>query len=178
MIKLRVDVNLSQMRVTCSAVNNLFEDKFEETKIIKILSKLFIVLKLQKFILNSISAKRALTLEVFIQLLSGPPEAPSISGLPSISLREGNNLTLSCIARHGSPLPMLKWFKQGEYIPSQTYSLVEDSYQDSYAIAKLFLVVSRTDNDMQYSCEASNGEHFPTISQKTNFSVISFEQSI
>jgi len=137
-IKLRVDVNLSQMKVTCSAINNLFEDKFEETKIIKILR---------------------------------PPEAPSISGLPAISLREGNNLTLSCISRHGSPLPMLKWFKQGEYIPSQSYSLVEDTYQDSYAISKLFLIVSRTDNDMQYSCEASNGEHFPTISQKTNFSV-------
>ena len=69
---------------------------------------------------------------------------------------------------------MLKWFKQGEYIQSQSYSLVEESH----SIAKLFLVVSRTDNDMQYSCEASNGEHFPTISQKTNFSVISFEQSI
>jgi len=137
-IKLRVDVNLSQMKVTCSAVNNLFADNFEETKIIKILR---------------------------------PPEAPSISGLPSISLREGNNLTLSCISRHGSPLPMLKWFKQGEYIQSQAYSLVEDSYQDAYSISKLFLVVSRTDNDMQYSCEASNGEHFPTISQKTNFSV-------
>ena len=44
-IKLRVDVNLSQMKVTCSAINNLFEDKFEETKIIKILSKLFILSK-------------------------------------------------------------------------------------------------------------------------------------
>ena len=176
-IQLRVDVNLSQMKVTCSAVNNLFEDKFEETKIIRILSKLFILSKLEKFISNSDLAKRVLTSELLIHLLAGPPEAPSISGLPSISLREGNNLTLSCIARHGSPLPMLKWFKQGEYIPSQSYSLVEDTYQDSYAISKLFLIVSRTDNDMQYSCEASNGEHFPTISQKTNFSVISFEQS-
>ena len=175
MIKLRVDVNLSQMKVTCSAVNNLFADNFEETKIIKILSKLF---KSFNFISKCISARRALPSKVFIHLLSGPPEAPSISGLPSISLREGNNLTLSCISRHGSPLPMLKWFKQGEYIQSQSYSLVEDSYQDAYSISKLFLVVSRTDNDMQYSCEASNGEHFPTISQKTNFSVISFEQSI
>lgn len=133
-IKLRVDVNLSQMKVTCSAVNNFFENEIQDTKTITILR---------------------------------PPEAPSISGLPSISLREGDNLTLSCISRHGSPLPMLKWFKQGEYISSQSYSLVEDSY----SIAELFLVVSRTDNDMEYSCEASNGEHFPTISQKTSFSV-------
>ena len=69
---------------------------------------------------------------------------------------------------------MLKWFKQGEFIQSQTYSLVEDSH----SISKLFLIVSRTDNDMEYSCEASNEAHFPTVSQKTNFSVISLEHSI
>ena len=38
-IKLRVDVNLSQMKVTCSAVNNLFKNRIEETKVISILSK-------------------------------------------------------------------------------------------------------------------------------------------
>ena len=77
-IKLRVDVNLSQMKVTCSAVNNLFEDKFEETKIIRILSKLFILSKLEKFILNSNSAKRALTSK-FSFTYSQDPQRPPVS---------------------------------------------------------------------------------------------------
>ena len=119
-------------------------------------------------------------------MLPGPPEAPTISGLPSISLREGDNLVLTCISRHGSPLPTLKWFRyspscycnyclsilsllfrQGEYIENQNFTR-QDSDQ---SVAKLFLVVSRADNHVQYSCEASNGDHFPSVSQKTNFSV-------
>ena len=63
---------------------------------------------------------------------------------------------------------MLKWFKGGEIIESQNFSSVEDEH----SIAKLFLLVSRTDNDVQYRCEASNEARFPTVSQITNFSVI------
>ena len=37
--------------------------------------------------------------------------------------------------------------------------------------SKLYLKVSRMDNNVEYSCQASNGNHFPAVSQKTNFSV-------
>ena len=57
-----------------------------------------------------------------------PPEDPNISGLPSNYLREGDSLTLSCIANQGSPLPTLKWFKQGEYISTQSFRTVSDSH--------------------------------------------------
>ena len=33
--------------------------------------------------------------------------------------REGDQLTLTCNSHHGNPLPTLKWYKQGEYIPTQ-----------------------------------------------------------
>ena len=55
-----------------------------------------------------------------IQILR-PPEAPSISGLPTNSLREGDELTLTCNSHHGNPLPTLKWYRQGDYIPTQVY---------------------------------------------------------
>lgn len=139
-IQLRVDVNLSQMKVTCSAFNNFFSDVIRDSKTIRILR---------------------------------PPEAPSISGLPSKSLREGDPLTLSCIAQHGNPLPTLKWFKQGEFIPTQSQRTVADSH----TIADLTLTVNRRDNDMEYSCEASNQAHFPSVSQRTNFTVY-FEPDI
>jgi hypothetical protein len=133
-IRIRVDVNLSEMKVSCSALNNYFKDAITASKIIKILR---------------------------------PPEAPSISGLPSNSLREGDSLTLECIAQHGNPLPTLKWYKQGQLVPTQTFTTVADSH----SIAKLTLTVDRKDNDMVYSCEASNQAHFPSVSQKTNFTV-------
>jgi len=133
-MKLLVNVNFSQMKVTCSAVNNFYSNELQDTKVIRILR---------------------------------PPEAPTISGLPQYSLREGDPLELSCISRHGSPLPMLKWFRQGEYIENQNFTRKENDQ----SIARLFLVVSRSDNHVQYSCEASNGDHFPSVSQKTNFSV-------
>ena len=41
----------------------------------------------------------------------------------------------------------------------------------SVSEAKLYLKVSRRDNNVEYSCQASNGNHFPSVSQKTNFSV-------
>lgn len=133
-MKLLVNVNLSQIKVACSAINQLYSNEISDTKVIQILR---------------------------------PPEAPTISGLPSISLREGDNLVLTCISTHGSPLPTLKWFRQGEYIENQNFTRQENDQ----SVAKLFLVVSRADNHVQYSCEASNGDHFPSVSQKTNFSV-------
>ena len=57
--------------------------------------------------------------------------------------------------------------RQGEYIENQNFTRKENDQ----SVAKLFLVVSRADNHVQYSCEASNGDHFPSVSQKTNFSV-------
>ena len=36
--------------------------------------------------------------------------------------REGDQLTLTCNSHHGNPLPTLKWYKQGEYIPTQVRS--------------------------------------------------------
>ena len=57
--------------------------------------------------------------------------------------------------------------RQGEYIENQNFTRKENDQ----SVAKLFLVVSRADNHVQYSCEASNGAHFPSVSQKTNFSV-------
>ena len=57
-----------------------------------------------------------------IQILR-PPEAPTISGLPTNSLREGDQLTLTCNSHHGNPLPTLKWYRQGEYIQTQVCAL-------------------------------------------------------
>ena len=57
--------------------------------------------------------------------------------------------------------------RQGEYIENQNFTRQENDQ----SVAKLFLAVSRADNHVQYSCEASNGDHFPSVSQKTNFSV-------
>lgn len=130
----RVDVNLSEMKVTCKAVNNIFDGVIAKSKSIRILR---------------------------------PPEAPSISGLPPTSLREGDRLTLSCIARHGSPLPNLVWYKKGEKIVRQNYTMIPGSHSIAYMTIK----VSRSDNDVKYRCEANNQEHFPTVSQTTNFSV-------
>ena len=71
-----------------------------------------------------------------------------------------------------SELKCLFWLlfftcRQGEYIENQNFT----KRADEQSVARLFLVVSRSDNHVQYSCEASNGEHFPAVSQKTNFSV-------
>merc|ERR1719192_1764493 len=133
-IKIRVAVNRSQMKVTCSALNSFFQDAIQDSKTIRILR---------------------------------PPEAPTISGLPTNSLREGDQLTLTCNSHHGNPLPTLKWYKQGEYIPTQTFSVVSDTQ----SVAKLTITVNRRDNDMVYSCEATNQAQFPPVSQRTNFTV-------
>jgi len=133
-IRIRVAVNLPQMKVTCSALNTFFKDAIQDSKTIQILR---------------------------------PPEAPSISGLPTNSLREGDELTLTCNSHHGNPLPTLKWYRQGDYIPTQTFSEVSNSH----SVAKLTITVNRRDNDMVYSCEASNQALFPAVSQRTNFTV-------
>merc|ERR1719391_156271 len=133
-IRIRVAVNLPQMKVTCSALNSFFRDAIQDSKTIQILR---------------------------------PPEAPSISGLPTNSLREGDQLTLTCNSHHGNPLPTLKWYRQGDYIPTQTFSEVSNSH----SVAKLTITVNRRDNDMVYSCEASNQALFPAVSQRTNFTV-------
>ena len=98
----------------------------------------------------------------------GPPEAPSISGLPEISLREGDDLVLTCRSRPDGSPPTLKWFRQGEYIENQNQSVVEGA---SVSVSRLYLRVSRKENDVEFGCQASNGNHFPAVSQKTNFSV-------
>ena len=98
----------------------------------------------------------------------GPPEAPSISGLPEISLREGDDLVLTCRSRPDGSPPTLKWFRQGEYIENQNQSVVEGA---SVSVSRLYLRVSRKENDVEFGCQASNGNHFPSVSQKTNFSV-------
>ena len=75
---------------------------------------------------------------------------------------------LTCRSRPDAAPPTLKWFRAGEYIENQNQSRVQG---DSVSVSRLYLRVSRKDNDVEYSCQASNGNHFPSVSQKTNFSV-------
>ena len=48
----------------------------------------------------------------FVIILSEPPSAPVISGLPeNQALREGQTVHLTCSSLDGSPKPKLTWFK-------------------------------------------------------------------
>ena len=69
---------------------------------------------------------------------------PTINRLPSedvITLREGDSLTVQCLA-HGNPKPEISWIKKGKRLDNvnfdeakTTLSLenVDDSYADTYS---------------------------------------------
>ena len=224
--RIRVAVNRSQMKVTCSALNSFFQDA------IQVLIIFFTKMGGYAFIFHRVLGRTTSCMEsyVFIKVwawgkviimhwqndllcnvqdsktirILRPPEAPTISGLPTNSLRfenslegtcwlnfcniishfhfsqgwgpvdsicqyyfslslstgrgtswlnfslllltftfyregvlltqfsillltftfyrEGDQLTLTCNSHHGNPLPTLKWYKQGEYIPTQVRS--------------------------------------------------------
>ena len=105
------------MKVTCSALNSFFRDA------IQVAEK-----KHNTFSFEEMGEMKKIELHIFIQdsktiQILRPPEAPTISGLPTNSLREGDQLTLTCNSHHGNPLPTLKWYRQGEYIQTQVCAL-------------------------------------------------------
>ena len=114
--RIRVAVNLPQMKVTCSALNSFFRDAIQVAE------------ENNTFSFEETGEMNKNELHIFIQdsktiQILRPPEAPTISGLPTNSLREGDQLTLTCNSHHGNPLPTLKWYRQGEYIQTQVCAL-------------------------------------------------------
>lgn len=98
-----------------------------------------------------------------------PPAPPQITGLPADKvLKEGDDVSLICSSRHGNPLPQLIWYKQGKKLKHQTFKMVEDSHSE----AVLKIKVDRTDNKMNYRCQATNEANFVPANRNITLQVL------
>ncbi|KAK8404516.1 hypothetical protein O3P69_007633 [Scylla paramamosain] len=95
-----------------------------------------------------------------------PPDSPVIMGYePGTLLKKGTSKRFSCISTGGNPLATLTWFKGAQELPSVT------RHEAGNAIADLDIVVSESDNNAEYRCEATNSATEEPLSNSTSLSV-------
>lgn len=93
-------------------------------------------------------------LNLSLYLPSDPPGKPNITGLSHGQvLREGEILRLNCISMGGNPLADLSWFRGDQKVPGT--ATVKDE-ENEYSKSELVIIANRTDNGLDYRCEASN----------------------
>ncbi|XP_072048822.1 nephrin-like [Amphiura filiformis] len=84
-----------------------------------------------------------------------PPEPPQISAAVE-GLRSGRSLRLSCSAFHGNPLADLAWYKNDEPVVASPTAMGPTIKSGSRASRDLLILVDKTDNGANYSCNATN----------------------
>ena len=97
--------------------------------------------------------------------LTDAPGQPNITGLRKTTLDEGQMKRISCISMAGNPLPDLKWFRGGEEIQGIA---TEKDEQSDFSRSDLIIAANRSDNGLEYRCEASNpATETPLVAQVT-----------
>ena len=97
------------------------------------------------------------------------PGMPNITGLRDQAvLFEGQRKRLTCLSMAGNPLPSLKWFKGNEEITGTTTH--KDKSAD-YSRSELIITANRSDNGIEYKCEAKNEAIESALSTKVKLLV-------
>ncbi|CAH0382334.1 unnamed protein product [Bemisia tabaci] len=94
------------------------------------------------------------------------PEKPVISGYArGTDLAAGSVLRLSCTVLGGNPLPIVTWFKNGQKIQSTM------KVQDQTTVSEVAVLLSNSDNQAVYTCEANNSATEKPLSESVLLSV-------
>ena len=94
---------------------------------------------------------------------------PNITGLRDQAvLFEGQRKRLTCLSMAGNPLPSLKWFKGNDEIIGTTTH--KDKSAD-YSRSELIITANRSDNGIEYKCEAKNEAIESALSTKVKLLV-------
>ena len=97
------------------------------------------------------------------------PGQPNITGLRDKAvLYEGQRKRITCLSMAGNPLPNLKWFKGSEEI---TGIPTHKETSADYSRSELIITANRTDNGVEYRCEAKNEAIDTPLVSKVNLLV-------
>ena len=97
------------------------------------------------------------------------PGQPNITGLKDKAvLFEGQRKRISCLSMAGNPLPNLKWFKGNEEIEGVPTHKEKSA---DYSRSEMVIVANRSDNGVEYRCEAKNEAIDTPLSTKVNLQV-------
>ncbi|XP_069180503.1 nephrin isoform X2 [Procambarus clarkii] len=96
-----------------------------------------------------------------------PPEAPVILGYePGRLLKKGNPQRLTCVSNGGNPLATLRWYKATQPLSAET------RHDSGAAISELDVVLTESDNEAEYRCEATNSATSEPLVNSTILSVM------
>ncbi|XP_071520410.1 nephrin-like isoform X2 [Panulirus ornatus] len=96
-----------------------------------------------------------------------PPESPVILGYePGRLLKKGNPQRLTCVSNGGNPLATLQWYKGSQEIPTDT------RHDSGTALAEVDIMLTESDNEAEYRCEATNSATTEPLVNSTILSVM------